>query len=80
MSRNKYDTIRIPMLNKAEYPTWKVNMMIFLEATDCDYLDEIHDGPFVHRKLIPSTIVEGVNQPEPYVVKDKSEWKKGGKD
>ena len=48
--------------------------MMFLEATDCDYLDIIHDGPYVPRKLIPTTLVDGVNQPEYYAVKDKSKW------
>ena len=43
-------------------------MMIFLEGTDCDYLDRIHDGPFIPKKLIPSTIIDGSNQPEHYVV------------
>ena len=76
MSRNKYQSIRIFMLNKAEYPIWNVKMMMFLEATDCDYLDRIHDGPFFPRQLIPTTLVGGVNQPKHYVVKDKSEWTK----
>ena len=50
--------------------------MMFLEAIYCDHLDRIHDGPFVLRKLISATIVEGVNQLEHYTVKDKSEWTK----
>ena len=32
MSRNKYESIRIPLLNKVEYPTRKVKMMLFLEG------------------------------------------------
>ncbi|KAL8088262.1 hypothetical protein AgCh_038152 [Apium graveolens] len=40
MSLNKYESIKIPILKKTEYPTWKVKMLIYLEATDPDYLDE----------------------------------------
>ena len=64
------------MLNKDEYPTWKVKMMMFLGATNYDYLDIIHDGPLIARKLIPSTIVEEVNQLEHYALKDMSDWTK----
>ncbi|KAL8115933.1 hypothetical protein AgCh_022431 [Apium graveolens] len=39
MSLNKYESIKIPILKKVEYPTWKVKMLIHLEATDPDYLD-----------------------------------------
>ena len=51
MYGTKYESIKIPMLNKVEYPTWKMKMMMFLEAPDCDYLDKIHDGPFVPNKF-----------------------------
>ena len=60
------------MLNKAEYATWKVKMMMFLEATDCDYLERIQDGPFVPKKLIHFCFGDGVDQPEYYGAKDKS--------
>ena len=64
------------MLNNAENATWKIKMMMFLEATDCDYLDRIQDGPFVPKKLIHIASVDGVDQPEYYGAKNKSEWTK----
>ncbi|KAL8121477.1 hypothetical protein AgCh_018270 [Apium graveolens] len=39
MSLKKYESIKIPILKKTEYPTWKVKMLMHLEATDPDYLD-----------------------------------------
>ena len=51
-------------------------MMMFLEATNCDYLDRIQDGPFVPRNLIPTASMDGVNQQEYYRIKDKSELTK----
>ena len=62
------------MLNKTEYATLKVRMMMFLEVIDYDYLDKIHDGPYIPRKLIPTTLVNGINQPEYYAVKEKPKW------
>ena len=64
------------MLNKVEYSTWKVKMMMFLEATDCDYLDRIRDGPYVSEKLVTTTIVDGEDQTGGYVIKKNSEWTK----
>ena len=64
------------MLNKAEYPTWKVKIMIFLEGIDCDYLDKIHDEPFVTRKLIPAIMIDEITEPGHYVLRNKSEWSK----
>ena len=45
MSTTKYEHIRIPVLKKSDYSTWKVKMLMFLEATDPDYIDKINDGP-----------------------------------
>ncbi|KAL8132682.1 hypothetical protein AgCh_008243 [Apium graveolens] len=55
MSLNKYESIKIPILRKAEYPTWKVKMLMHLEATDPDYLDVINDGPYKPTKSVPAT-------------------------
>ena len=49
-------------------------MLIYLEATDPDYIDRINDGPHEPRKLVPTTVVDGVTVPEHYVAKDKLEW------
>ena len=74
MSGSKYESIKIPILKKTEYSTWKVKMMMFLEAADCDYLDRIHDGPYVPTKLVPQVNTDGKTVPEHYVIKDKAEW------
>ena len=74
MSGNKYESIRIPILKKAEYPTWRVKMLMFLEATDPDYIDRINEGQYKPTKLVPQTTVEGSVIPEHYALKDKKEW------
>ena len=47
---------------------------MFLEATDPDFLDRIHDGPHEPKKLVPAAVVDGTTVPEHYVAKDKFEW------
>ena len=74
MSTTKYEHIRIPVLKKTDFSTWKIKMLMFLEATDPDYIDRINDGPHEPRKLVPSAVVDGVEIPEHYVAKDKFEW------
>ena len=69
MSTNKYESLNIPILKKSEYPTWKVKIMMYLKASDSDYLDIIFDGPCVLKKLVPQ--VDGV--PKHYVKKTKTE-------
>lgn len=49
---------------------------MFVEATDPDYHDRIHDGPFVPTKLVPEMMVDGRSIPEHYMVKDKIDWTK----
>lgn len=44
-THSRYVTIRVPILRPSEYPIWKVNMTMFLEATDPEYLDRINEGP-----------------------------------
>ena len=70
MSLNKYESIKIPILKKTEYPTWKVKMLMYLEATDPDYLDVINDGPFMPIKLVPATPTVA----EHYQLNEKTEW------
>ena len=70
MSLNKYESIKIPILKKTEYPTWKVKMLMHPEATDPDYLDVINDGPYMPTKLVPATPTIS----EHYQLKEKSEW------
>lgn len=70
MYGRKYETIKIHVLKKAEYSKWKVKMLMYLEATDHDYLDRIYDGPYIPKKLVGQT--ETV--PKHYIQKTKSEW------
>ena len=53
----------------ADYPTWKVNMMMYLEAVDHGFIEKIVDGPNVPKKLVPQ---EGTT-PEHYMHKLKAE-------
>ena len=50
-SNSRYESIRVPILRASEYPVWKVKMVIFLGATDPEYLDRIYDGPHMPTKL-----------------------------
>ena len=74
MSRSKYETVRVPVLKKDEYSTWKVKMLLALEATDVDYLDRIREGPIVPKKIVPAHQEEGVEIPDDFIPKLKSEW------
>ena len=49
-------------------------MILALEATDVDYLDRILVGPYVPMKLVSAHQEDGVEIPENYVPKIKSEW------
>ena len=71
---NKYEGIRIPILKKTEYSTWRVKMLMFLEATDPDYIDTINDGPYIPTKLVGAYTENGKSVPEHYVMKEKKEW------
>ena len=70
MFGNKYENIKILVLNKSEYLTWKVQMLMYLEASDPDYVDRVNDGPYLPKKIVPQTPTE----PEHFVIKEKSEW------
>ena len=68
MSTTKQKSLKIPVLNKADYLTWKVKMILYLEAADPDFNDRITDGPHLTKKLVPP---EGTT-PEHYVDKNKA--------
>ena len=70
MSTSKYESIKIPVLKRTEYTTWRVRMLMYLEATDPSYLDRINEGPYIPKRLVSQT--ETV--PEHYVPKVKSEY------
>ena len=52
MSGNKYENFKISVLKKTEYSTWRVKMLMYLEAPDPDYIDRINDGPYLPRKIV----------------------------
>ena len=56
------------MLKQAEYPTWKVKMMMYLESSDLEYVDRILQGSYIPKKLVPQA--NGVV--EHYIKKTKS--------
>lgn len=70
MSGAKYDSIKIHVLKKSEYTTWKVKMTMYLESVDPDYLDMINVGPFILTKSVAAT----PEKPEHLINKPKSEW------
>ena len=53
MSTTEQESLKILVLNKADYPTWKIKMILYLEAADPDFIDRITDGPHVPKKLVP---------------------------
>ncbi|KAK1399609.1 hypothetical protein POM88_009472 [Heracleum sosnowskyi] len=70
MSGNRYETMKIPMLKKFEFSTWKVKMTMYLEASDPDYIDMINDGAFVPTKPVATTEITPAN----VILKEKKEW------
>ncbi|XP_074377129.1 uncharacterized protein LOC141718651 [Apium graveolens] len=70
MSGSKYESMKIPILKKADYSTWKVKMLMFLESIDDSYVDIINDGPLYPEKVVPMTPTD----PEHYIRKEKLEW------
>ena len=69
-SNSRYESIRVPILRASEYPVWKVKMVMFLEATDPEYLDSIYDGPHMPTKL---SVAVG-NEPQKMIPKEKKEY------
>lgn len=70
MSVNKYESNKIQILKKAQYPTQKVKMLMYLEAVDHDYLDVINYGPHVPTKLVAIKPIV----PKHYIIKEENEW------
>lgn len=51
---NIYESIKVPILNASDYPTWKVKIAKFLEirGPKYKYLDMIYTGPHKPTKLV----------------------------
>ncbi|XP_063948055.1 uncharacterized protein LOC135152154 [Daucus carota subsp. sativus] len=69
-SNSRYESIRVPILKASEYPVWKVKMVMFLEATDPEYLDMIYDGPHMPTKL---SVAVG-DEPQKMIPKEKKDY------
>ena len=69
MSTTKQESLKIVVLNKDDYLTWKVKIILYLEAADPYFIDMITDGPYVPKKLVAK---EGTT-PEHYVDKTRAE-------
>lgn len=68
MSGSKYESMKIPILKKSDYSTWRVKMLMFLEAIDDAYADIIKTGPPYPMETVAMTPYE----PEHYIRTEKS--------
>jgi gag-polypeptide of LTR copia-type/Zinc knuckle len=71
---------KIPQLVKKEYYFWKARMRMYLRFQDTEYLRIIDEGPFTPEKLVPATVVEGVEIEEHFVLKLPREFTKEEKE
>ncbi|KAL8117791.1 hypothetical protein AgCh_015624 [Apium graveolens] len=70
MSGSKYESMKIFILKKADYFTWRLKILMFLKAIDDTYVDIIKTGP-----LYPmGTVAMTSDAPELYFKKEKSKW------
>ncbi|KAL8117787.1 hypothetical protein AgCh_015620 [Apium graveolens] len=70
MSGSKYESMKIFILKKADYFTWRLKILMFLEAIDDIYVDIIKTGP----PYPMGTVAMTSDAPELYVKKEKSKW------
>lgn len=70
----KYECIRIPILKKTEYPTWRAKMLMFLKVIDPAYLDKINDGSYLPTKMMQPTIRDRQTIHKFYTLKERKEW------
>ncbi|KAL8098276.1 hypothetical protein AgCh_031153 [Apium graveolens] len=70
MFGSKYKSMKIPILKKTDYSTWRVKMLMFLEAIDDAYVEIIKIVPLYPMKTIAMT----VDAPGHYIRKERSKW------
>ncbi|XP_074374687.1 uncharacterized protein LOC141715103 [Apium graveolens] len=62
--------MKISILKKADYSTWKVNMLMYLKSIDDSYVEITNDGPPYPTKVVAIT----PTVPEHYIRKENFEW------
>ncbi|KAK1360638.1 CCHC-type domain-containing protein [Heracleum sosnowskyi] len=73
-SMQKSSSIKIPAFDKENYNVWKRKIMLFIKAANPLYLGILQNGPFVPRKEIEASTVDGVLIPAQWVNKLPSEF------
>ncbi|KAK1355940.1 hypothetical protein POM88_049196 [Heracleum sosnowskyi] len=73
-SMQKSSSIKIPTFDKENYNVWKRKIMLFIKAANPLYLGILQNGPFVPRKEIEASTVDGVLIPAYWVNKRPSEF------
>ncbi|KAK1401552.1 hypothetical protein POM88_001157 [Heracleum sosnowskyi] len=73
-SMQKSSSIKIPAFDKENYNVWKRKIMLFIKAANPLYLGILQNGPFVPRKEIEASTVDGVLVPAYWVNKLPSQF------
>ncbi|KAK1373475.1 hypothetical protein POM88_029668 [Heracleum sosnowskyi] len=69
----KSNSIKIPAFDKENYNIWKRKILLFIKAANPLYPGILENGPFIPRKEIEATTVNGEIVPAHWVPKDPSE-------
>ncbi|KAK1401825.1 hypothetical protein POM88_001430 [Heracleum sosnowskyi] len=70
----KSNSIKIPAFDKENYSIWKRKILLFIKAANPLYPGILENGPFIPRKEIEATTVNGEVIPAHWVPKDPSEF------
>ncbi|KAK1360204.1 hypothetical protein POM88_044678 [Heracleum sosnowskyi] len=70
----KSNSIKIPAFDKENYSIWKRKILLFIKAANPLYPGILENGPFIPRKEIEATTVNGEIIPAHWVPKDPSEF------
>ncbi|KAK1397704.1 hypothetical protein POM88_007567 [Heracleum sosnowskyi] len=74
MTMQKSNSIKIPAFDKENYSIWKRKILLFIKAANPLYPGILENGPFIPRKEIEATTVNGEVIPTHWVPKDPSEF------
>ncbi|KAK1365736.1 hypothetical protein POM88_041297 [Heracleum sosnowskyi] len=70
----KSNSIKIPAFDKENYSIWKRKILLFIKAANPLYPGILDNGPFIPRKEIEATTVNGEVIPAHWVPKDPFEF------